>query len=117
MQISPLIISLVMLANAERAEPLTLAPDLTIMAQVRADYLCGRKLSHDGFKDFVSALPYSNVGENLAKDTGDATSTHQRFMKSPLHKANIVDKRYTHMGVGSACGVTVELFGKAVAKK
>jgi uncharacterized protein YkwD len=111
MMIPALLMSLVMLTNAERATPLTVDMDLTYRAQLRAEYLCAQGFSNDGWEEFFTSLTFSYKGENLAKGFADATSTHRALMESAKHKANIVDTKYTHMGVGNACGITVELFG------
>jgi len=39
------------------------------------------------------------VGENVGRG-GDVASLHQAFMNSPTHRANILDRDYTEVGVG-----------------
>jgi uncharacterized protein YkwD len=39
------------------------------------------------------------VGENIALDTS-VEAAHQHLMNSPGHRANILDKNFTHLGVG-----------------
>jgi uncharacterized protein YkwD len=108
-------IGLLMLINASRAEvgvpKLIESKVLTVRAEARADVLCARnQWSHEGWRDSFKGLKYTYAGENLAKGFDGATSTHKGLMASPTHKANILKKQYKEVGVGEACGVTVELF-------
>lgn len=42
-------------------------------------------------------------GENLAGNQS-VEAAHQRLMNSPGHRANIMDSRYTHVGIGIVKG-------------
>jgi hypothetical protein len=62
---------------------------------------------------------YAHAGENLAIHFTDSTEVVEAWMKSPAHRANIVDSKYTEIGVGTAKGTyegydtvfVVQLFG------
>jgi uncharacterized protein YkwD len=66
---------------------------------------------------------YAHAGENLAIHFTDSSAVVDAWMKSPTHKANIVDAKYTEIGVGTAKGVydgyetvfVVQLFGTPAA--
>jgi cysteine-rich secretory family protein len=47
---------------------------------------------------------WSVLGENVGM-AGDIPSVQAAFMASPPHRANILDPRYTQMGVGSATSI------------
>jgi uncharacterized protein YkwD len=54
-----------------------------------------------------NGLQYKWAGENIAWNSGlpDSTSpvrAHEAFMASPGHRANVLDPRFTHAGVGAA---------------
>ncbi len=69
---------------------------------------------------------YLHAGENLAIYFTDSEAIVKAWMKSPSHRANIVDQKYTEIGVGTAKGIyngyktvyVVQLFGtpKTVVK-
>ena len=62
---------------------------------------------------------YSYAGENLAINFNELESTHEAWMKSPSHRANIVSPKYQEIGYATVTGqykgetttVTVEMFG------
>lgn len=62
---------------------------------------------------------YAHAGENLAIHFTDSTEVVEAWMNSPTHRANIVDAKYTEIGVGTARGkyegydtvYVVQLFG------
>lgn len=72
--------------------------------------------------DFIKAegYKYAAAGENLAIDFTSAESAEKAFMASPTHRANILNKLYTEMGVAVISGVyenrpsifVVQYFGK-----
>lgn len=47
---------------------------------------------------------YSSAGENLAVNFYDSEDVDQAWMNSPTHKANIIKKEYTEIGIGVARG-------------
>ena len=111
-----LLTTLVLLMNTSRADahvpPLREDPALQARAQARAELLCAKQqFSHDGYESAYKGLNYRAKGENLAMGHRDARSVHAQLMASPGHRANIVRKEFDAVGVGSACGITVELFG------
>jgi len=62
---------------------------------------------------------YAHAGENLAIHFTDSTEVVEAWMDSPTHRENIVDPKYTEIGVGTARGefdgydtvYVVQLFG------
>lgn len=111
-----LLTTLLMLMNASRADvqvaPLSEDPILQSRAQARAERLCADgRFSHDGYQAAYNGLSYRTMGENLAKGHRDARSVHAQLMASAGHRANILRREYSAVGIGSACDITVELFG------
>jgi hypothetical protein len=102
--------------NAARASDglpaLALNAQLTAVAQAWANQLAAANvLSHNpALRGQVSN--WSVLGENVGM-AGDVPTVQSAFMASQPHRANILDPRYTQMGVGSAtsiypsCGCTV----------
>ena len=70
-----------------------------------------------------SGYHYAFAGENLATDFTDLDATHQAWLNSPTHRANILDNRYKDIGIASVSGqfqgrqtiITVEMFGTSQA--
>ena len=68
---------------------------------------------------------YVAAGENLAKDFTDSDYLNTAWMNSPSHRANILNEKYTEIGIAVLEGeingrktiVAVQLFGKPAAKK
>lgn len=94
------------LVNIERTKvglaPLKFADDLAASAFVRATEL-PTKFSHtrpDGSKCF-SAMPQRGhiLGENLAGGQTSPKQVVQAWMDSESHRANILGKKYTEIGV------------------
>ncbi len=54
----------------------------------------------------------SNIraGENLTKGIDTPANIHRMLMESPTHRANILDRRFNHLGVGCYDAICVELF-------
>lgn len=73
------------------------------------------------FKD--AGYTYIYAGENLAKDFGNTDRLMSAWMASPTHKENIVNPKYTELGVavvpgsleGSDTVLVVQLFGTPAA--
>jgi uncharacterized protein YkwD len=63
---------------------------------------------------------YAVAGENLARDFGDTPSMMQGWMNSPTHKENIINSKYSEIGVAVVNGklqgvettLVVQMFGK-----
>jgi uncharacterized protein YkwD len=74
---------------------------LDAVAQAWAQHLASTNvLAHNpGLRSQVSN--WSVLGENVGR-AGDIPSVQRAFMNSPEHRANILDPRYTQMGVGAA---------------
>jgi hypothetical protein len=62
---------------------------------------------------------YVYAGENLAVNFFDSNDVHRAWMNSPAHRENVLDKKFTEIGVGTAQGkfqgrdslYVVEFFG------
>jgi hypothetical protein len=91
---------------------LQLNAQLNSVAQAWANHLAATNdLEHnDALRSQVSN--WTNLGENVGM-AADISSVQRAFMNSPEHRANILNSKYTEMGVGSAtstypsCGCTV----------
>ena len=83
---------------------LALNAQLNAVAQAWANKLAAAGvLSHNpALRTQVS--DWTVLGENVGM-AGDIPSVQAAFMASPPHKANILDPRYTQMGVGSATSI------------
>lgn len=107
---------LLALTNQARADaglsPLAGHPDLDAVAQAWSHELAasGQSLAHN--PTYAEQIPggWSAAGENVAwiDDGGRLTESevaariHQGWMDSPGHRANILNPRFTHLGVGAA---------------
>lgn len=103
---------------AAAATPLQPDRDLTAIAQTRScEMALGRQaFSHDDAKgNFIAASrvrehfgPYGAIGENIMEMGGSRTLDARQFarvavdgwMKSPGHRANILDPSYDKSGIG-----------------
>lgn len=123
--------SIIDLVNASRKEaglsPLSENAKLQAAAEAKADDM----FKHDYFSHTSpsgktpwtwvkeSGYTYKAAGENLAINYTDAEEQHRAWMKSPTHKANILNTRYQEIGVATKSGslsgkqatVTVQMFG------
>lgn len=123
------------LTNAERAHaglpPLTLNSKLTSAALSKGqDMFSDQYWAHvapDGKEpwSFISEKGYSYrvAGENLARDFSNSSDMMSAWMRSPTHKANIINSRYQEIGVAVIDGVlsghettlVVQMFGSPQA--
>ena len=99
------------LTNTSRQEAglnsLSLNDTLNQAALLKAqDMLADNYFAHtapDGTKPWAflkqAGYSYAAAGENLAMDFTEASSVHTAFMNSPSHKKNIVNPKYTEMGL------------------
>ena len=94
------------LVNRERAKvgarPLHLAADLQSAAQVRARELT-KLFSHtrpDGRPCQSAASDSWGIGENIAAGSETPEEVVRQWMNSPGHRRNILDSRYSSLGVG-----------------
>ena len=104
------------LVNQERAkvgvQPLTLSEKLTSIANTKAKDMADKGyFSHnsptygspfDMLKQF--GVSYSYAGENIAAGQKTAEEVMNSWMNSSGHKANILNKNYTQIGVGFVRG-------------
>jgi len=103
-------------ANASRAlfgiSPLTEDRKLDSIARRKAaDMLARGYFSHstpDGRNSWwwlkQSNYYYYFAGENIAVGFSNAQNLETAWMNSPLHRANIINQRYTRIGVGAVTG-------------
>jgi len=108
-----MIITLLFLINLVRDVPLQESAVLNQRAEVRAEQLCHNKQwSHIGWIDSFKGLDYDYAGENLSKDFANDLDAFIALMGSPRHKANILNKNYSEIGIGYSkeCNLKVELF-------
>ena len=117
------------LVNQERSKQglhaLSLSKDLTSIANVKAkDMMSSHYFSHNSptygspFEMLQRfGVHYSSAGENIASGQRSAEQVMQDWMNSSGHRANILNKDYTLLGVGFAEGGSggtywVQLFTK-----
>ena len=96
------------LVNAERiaagCQPLTIDNQLMAAADIRSSE-AGAVFAHqrpDGssVKSVLQGASYSHFGENLAASQSvNAHAVVAAWMQSPTHRANILNRHYTKMGV------------------
>lgn len=104
-------LSVFMLVNVVRIHPLKETQSLNAIAQNRADYLClTGQFSHDDYNSFFASSNASYRGENLARGNACAVSTVAEWLTSPSHTANLLNPHYHFTGLGTACGITVQVF-------
>jgi len=107
---------LINLTNVARAQnntqALTTSQLLTDAANKKAQDMASKgyfsHISPDGktpwyWLDSVGYL-YGYAGENLAVNFNDSDEVLNAWMQSPTHRANIVKKEYTQIGIGIAVG-------------
>lgn len=94
------------LVNKERAKvgvrPLYLAADLQSAAQIRAKELT-KLFSHtrpDGRPCRTALSDTWGIGENIAAGSETPEEVVEQWMNSPGHRRNILDSRYSSLGVG-----------------
>jgi uncharacterized protein YkwD len=102
----------VVLTNAQRAAHglggLTVSPQLTASAGRYAQHLAADgAFSHTDGSDLaqrVTAVGYQYqwIGENLGMGQSSPKTIVQAWMNSPEHRANMLDPRFTQIGVGVA---------------
>lgn len=110
------------LVNVERAQaglkPLVVHTNLTTMAKNKAiDMFKNNYFSHTSPKygspfDMMDLynITYRYAGENIAKGQRSAKEVVDAWMKSPGHKANILNENYGLIGVGYYNGYWVQAF-------
>lgn len=123
------------LANEERGDlnvpPLKENPLLTKAAQMKAEDMA--RNSYFAHTSPTGITPwywfdqvgyrYVHAGENLAVNFSESSDVGEAWMNSPTHKANIIKKDYTEIGIGVASGTyqgrstifVAQLFGTPAA--
>lgn len=75
---------------------------LTKTAQKWADHMASKKnLSHSALE--INGTEFWMMGENIAEGQSDVDTVISDWMKSKGHRTNIINKKFTHIGVGYAC--------------
>lgn len=107
---------LVDLTNKEREgenlSTLTINPLLTEAAQAKANDMAEKgyfsHTSPDGSQpwSFIQSTgyEYASAGENLAVNFKDSEKVEEAWMNSPAHRANIVNAKFTEIGIATAVG-------------
>lgn len=102
---------MVSLTNASRATenlaPLKSNAKLNQAAMLKAQHMMANDyFAHtapDGTKPWTffkeAGYSYSTAGENLAMDFTDAAAVEEAFMNSPSHRQNIMNVKYTEIGI------------------
>lgn len=123
--------TLVDLTNGDRREEdlgtLTVSPLLVAAAQAKANDMAEKgyfaHTSPDGrdswtwFRD--AGYKFSYAGENLAVNFSDSADVEEAWMDSPTHRANILNGKFTEIGIATAKGTykgestvfVVQMFG------
>lgn len=119
------------LANADRLERdvggLTMNPVLTAAAQAKANDMAERGYFAHNAPDGKDPWYWFNqvgydflyAGENLAVHFSDSEEVARAWMNSPAHRDNILNPKYTEVGIATAAGVyqgrptlfVVQMFG------
>ena len=122
------------LANDDRrvdqVKELTISETLTKAAQLKANDMVNKgyfaHTSPEGLSPWywfdLAGYDYKYAGENLAVNFADSVDVNKAWMNSPLHRANIVNKRFTEMGIAMATGTyngreavyVVQMFGTPI---
>ena len=131
---------LVDLANSDRtalapdAKTLTVNSELVAAAQAKANNMALKgyfaHIDPDGKEPWAwikeAGYDYQYAGENLAVRFGDSIEVERAWLASPTHRANLLDGRFTEVGIATAYGIyqgqpttfVVQMFGtskKAIA--
>jgi hypothetical protein len=108
---------LVMETNQEREylnlNQLQTSPLLETAAQIKADDMAVRSffahVNPDGKQPWfyldLAGYGYRAAGENLAVNFIHSKDVHRAWMKSPTHKANIVQEKFTEIGIATSRGL------------
>lgn len=108
---------LVDLTNTDRAaynlQGLTVNEKLVAAAQAKADDMAAKGyFAHtspeglDSWHWFKQAkYDFQSAGENLAVDFSDSADVERAWMNSPSHRDNILNGRYTEIGIATAVGM------------
>jgi uncharacterized protein YkwD len=79
---------------------------LTKKAEAWAQHMASTgRLEHSTLSAGLSSLGWTALGENVgysSRTSNTLLTIHNKFVSSAAHKAILLDRRYTHMGVGVA---------------
>jgi signal transduction histidine kinase len=114
---SVIVAALVDMANSDRAlngaGSLTINPLLTAAAQAKADDMAARgyfahfdpagKGPWDWMKE--AGYVYHFAGENLAIQFSESADVERAWLNSPAHRENLLDPRFTEVGIATAEGL------------
>lgn len=79
---------------------------LTDKAEAWAQHMARTgRLAHSDLAAGLEGLPWTALGENVGVSTPTADTLrtiHEKLASSPTHRANMLNARFTHMGVGVA---------------
>lgn len=123
--------TLVDLTNEDRVEEnlpaLTVNPTLVAAAKMKAEDMVEKgyfaHTSPEGVEPWhwfsEAGYDFSYAGENLAVNFSDSTNVERAWMDSPDHRANILNGRFTEIGIATAVGTykgkettfVVQMFG------
>jgi len=96
--------SFVSKANAERTSrglpALRVATDLTAVAKHHSEDMAAKQSLYHNPNLGSEVSNWQVVGENVG-DGGTVQSIHDAFMNSPEHRANILARDYTEIGIGT----------------
>jgi hypothetical protein len=103
---------LVVLANQSRTSELKVNPLLTLAAQNKAN-----DMAKNGYFSHVTpqgktpwqwiseaGYSYAYAGENLAVNFTESEEVNKAWLNSPSHRANIVNSKFTEIGIATAEG-------------
>lgn len=108
--------ALVELTNEDRAKEelgtLSVNPLLVAAAQAKADDMAAKgyfaHVTPDGYQPWhfiqEAGYEYSSAGENLAVNFSDSENVEDAWMNSPTHRANILNAKFTEIGIATAKG-------------
>ena len=107
------------LVNAERkkvgANPLALSQRCQAQADKRAKEISRRgRFNHKGA--FNGLRGYGWMGENIAAGYRSPAAVVRGWMRSKGHRANILSRKFTHLGVGKHGIYWVQTFGGGRSK-
>ncbi|MEL7086486.1 MAG: CAP domain-containing protein [Cyanobacteria bacterium J06597_1] len=90
----------------QMSEKLDKAADLYSEEMIRTNHFAHRGPKGEEFYVRIQrqGYNYTRVGENLASGYPTAQSAFNGLMNSPGHRANILNRSFTHMGLGYAAG-------------
>ncbi len=126
--------TLVDLANGSRfgsnLGPLAISPVLEQAAQMKANDMALKSyfahVSPDGVEPWhwfrEAGYKYVYAGENLAVNFSDSVDVNNAWLNSPTHRANIMNDKFTEIGIATAKGYykgretifVVQMFGRPV---